>query len=268
MIASLHHVQIGYDDQGSGPPVVFLHGFPHDRSLWAQQRTALAARARCIAPDLRGFGESTSRAPYSMDQYADDVVALLDWLEIESAVICGLSMGGYVAMALWRRHPDRVRAMILCDTRATADSDETRVARNAMIILAHNGGADAVAEKQLPGMVGATTRARRPEVVESVRVMMARQSVSGIVGALEALRDRPDSRDTIASITVPVLIIVGDEDVLTPVQDAQAMRDLLPSTTIARFERIADSGHATCVERPAAVTHAIAEFLTAVLPDA
>ena len=266
MIASLHHLQIGYDDQGSGPPVVFVHGFPHDRSLWTQQRVALATQWRCITPDLRGFGESTARAPYTMDQYADDIVALLDWLEIEAAVICGLSMGGYVAMALWRRHPDRVQAMILCDTRATADSEATRDARNELMALAHRSGADAVAEKQLPGMIGATTRERRPDVVDNVRAMMARQSVSGIVGALEAMRDRPDSRETIASITVPVLFLVGDEDVLTPVRDAEAMRDLLPDTTTVRLERIADAGHATCLERPAAVMHAIAEFLTAVLP--
>ena len=117
MIASLHDLQMGYDDQGNGMPIVFLHGFPHDRTLWAQQRVALASRARCITPDLRGFGQSSARAPYSMDQYSDDVVALLDWLEIEQAVVCGLSMGGYVAMAMWRRHPTRIRALVLCDTR-------------------------------------------------------------------------------------------------------------------------------------------------------
>ena len=261
MIASLHYLQMGYDDQGNGMPIVFLHGFPHDRTLWAQQRVALASRARCITPDLRGFGQSSARAPYSMDQYSDDVVALLDWLEIEQAVVCGLSMGGYVAMAMWRRHPERIRALVLCDTRATADTEETRAARNALIAVAQSVGVHAVAERQVVGMVGKTTRERRPEVVDMMTAMMARQGVAGVVGALEALRDRPDSRETLASISVPVLVIVGDEDVLTPIDDARAMMDLLPPAAQGCLERIVDAGHVTCVERPAAVTHALAEFL-------
>ncbi len=261
MIASLHYLQMGYDDQGNGTPIVFLHGFPHDRTLWAQQRLALASRARCITPDLRGFGQSSARAPYSMDQYSDDVVALLDWLEIEQAVVCGLSMGGYVAMAMWRRHPERIRALVLCDTRATADTEETRAARNALIAVAQSVGVHAVAERQVVGMVGKTTRERRPEVVAMMAAMMARQCVAGVVGALEALRDRPDSRETLASISVPVLVIVGDEDVLTPIDDARAMMDLLPPAAQGCLVRIVDAGHVTCVERPAAVTHALAEFL-------
>jgi len=109
MIVNVGDVQLGVDDEGSGLPVVFLHGFPHDRSLWAQQRRALSSHVRCITPDLRGFGESTFAGPVSMDVYADDIAALLDVLDIDKAVICGLSMGGYIAMAMWRRHAARAR---------------------------------------------------------------------------------------------------------------------------------------------------------------
>jgi pimeloyl-ACP methyl ester carboxylesterase len=261
MIATLHQIALGYDDQGDGPPMVFLHGFPHDRTLWAHQRTALASRARCIVPDLRGFGESAQRAPYTMDQYADDVIALLDWLEVDDAFVCGLSMGGYVAMAMWRRHPERIRGLVLCDTRATADTDAARATRDEMIALVQTSGAEAIAAKQLPGMVGKSSRAERPAIDATMMAMMSRQSVAGIVGGLGALRDRPDSQSTLASITVPTLVVVGEEDVLTPVRDAQAMIDLLPPAATPRLERIAGAGHVSCLERPAAVNFVLAEFL-------
>jgi pimeloyl-ACP methyl ester carboxylesterase len=261
MIASLHGLTMGYDDQGDGQPIVFLHGFPHDRSLWTHQRIALSQRARCIAPDLRGFGESSTHGPFSMDQYADDVAALLDWLEVDDVVLCGLSMGGYIAMAMWRRHPDRIRALVLCDTRATADTDAARTSRDALIAIAHTEGATAVATRQLTGMLGKASRERRPDVVAELQSMMERQPVEGMVGALEALKSRPDSRSTLASISVPTLVVVGEDDTLTPVADAQVMLNLLPRVASPRLELIAEAGHVSCLERPAAVTHALAEFL-------
>jgi len=261
MIVSINGNVFGYDDAGSGVPVVFLHGFPHDRSLWAHQRTALAPRVRCIAPDLRGFGVSVAKGPYSMDQYADDVVGLLDTLDIGPAVVCGLSMGGYVAMALWRRHPDRVRGFVFCDTKASPDSEAARANRELLIEVAHAEGAAAVADRMLLGMIGKATRSRQPSLEVEVRAMMARQSVAGIAGALGALRDRPDSHETLTSITVPTLVLVGEDDVLTPPSDAQAMLDALPEAAAARMDVIAGAGHVSCLERPAAVTHALAEFL-------
>lgn len=261
MIVSINGNVFGYDDAGSGLPVVFLHGFPHDRSLWAQQRTALAPRVRCIAPDLRGFGVSVAKGPYSMDQYADDVVALLDNLDIGPAVFCGLSMGGYIAMALWRRHPERVRGFVFCDTKAGADSEAARANRELLIGVAHGEGAGAVADRMLLGMIGKATRSRQPSLEADVRAMMARQPVAGIVGALGALRDRPDSHETLKSITVPTLVLVGEDDVLTPPSDAQSMLDALPEAAAARMDIIAGAGHVSCLERPAAVTHALAEYL-------
>ncbi len=263
MIDTISRAQLGYDDQGDGLAVVFLHGFPHDRSLWSQQRMALAHGVRRIVPDLRGFGESSAIAmapSTTIDDYADDVIALLDALDIHRAVVCGLSMGGYIAMALWRRYPHRVRGLVFCDTKATADDDAGKAMRNETITFVRAEGSAALAERQLPKMLGATTHAQRGAVVDEMRAMMARQSVDAIVGALSALRDRPDSRATLPTITVPTLIIVGDEDTLTPLADSVRMLDLLPTSLGARIEVIADAGHVSCVERPAAVTHVLADF--------
>lgn len=261
MIAHLDGFQIGYDDQGEGPPIVFLHGFPHDRSLWAAQRIALAPQARCIVPDLRGFGDSSTHGPYSMDRYADDVAMLLDWLAIDRAVVCGLSMGGYIAMALWRRHADRVRAFVFCDTKAAADTDEGKVRRDEFAAQVKRDGTRIIADAQIVGMVGSATRDRRPEVVATLRAMMGRQSSAGVIGALQALRDRPDSRDTLRSINVPSLVIVGEDDVLTPMKEARAIAEALPPAARVRLEIIAGAGHVPCLERPAATTHAISDFL-------
>lgn len=261
MIAQLPGFQVGYDDQGEGEPIVFLHGFPHDRTLWAAQRVALAPQARCLVPDLRGFGHSSTHGPYGMDQYADDVVALLDHLGIDRAVVCGLSMGGYVAMALWRRHPDRVRAFVFCDTRAGADTEEAKQRRDELAAMVKQGGTRAIADAQLTGMVGATTRARRPEVVAALRAMMGRQSAAGVIGALQALRDRPDSGETLRTVRVPSLVLVGEDDVLTPLKEARAIAEALPSAARVRLEIIAGAGHVPCLERPAATTHALSDFL-------
>ncbi len=261
MIAQLPGFQIGYDDQGDGQPVVFLHGFPHDRTLWTAQRVALAPQARCIAPDIRGFGHSSTHGPYSMDQYADDLAALLDYLGIERAVVCGLSMGGYIAMAMWRRHADRVKAFVFCDTRAGADSDEAKQRRDELAGMVKQGGTRVIADAQITGMVGPTTRERRPEVMAALRAMMGRQSAAGVVGALQALRDRPDSRETLRSISVPSLVIVGEDDVLTPIKEARAIAEALPSAARVRLEIIAGAGHVPCLERPAATTHALSDFL-------
>lgn len=262
MIVRLQDVTIGYDDEGSGsgPPAVFLHGFPHDRTLWDAQRRALSPQVRCVVPDLRGFGQSSTHGPFSMDHYADDVVALLDHLGIEKAAICGLSMGGYVAMAMWRRHADRIAALVFSDTRAGADSVEGQRRREELMALARTGGATAIAENQLPGLIGSTTRAQRPEISKLLLAMMTRQSVAGIVGALAAMRDRPDSFETLSTVSVPTLVVVGEEDALTPIKEARSIAEALPKSARVRMEIIAAAGHVPCVERPAAATHALADF--------
>jgi 3-oxoadipate enol-lactonase len=261
VIARAGGLHVAYDDAGSGTPVLFLHGFPHNRGLWAPQTSALVGRARCIAPDLRGFGDTDAVPPYSMDQYADDAAALLDALGVDRAVVAGLSMGGYVAFAFWRRHAARVRALVLADTRAGPDSDEARGRRRELIALAQSAGAAAVAETQIDGMVGKTTRAQRPEVRQAVHAMLSAAPVEGIVGALEAMLARPDSTPTLKTISVPTLVIVGDEDVLTPVKEARAMHEAVAGS---RLEVLAGAGHLSNFERPAAFNHAMHDFLTTV----
>jgi 3-oxoadipate enol-lactonase len=258
MIALNAGIEIGYDDIGIGLPVVFLHGFPHNRTLWTPQVHGLVDRARCIAPDLRGFGDTTIAGPYSMDQYADDVASLLDVLRIERAVIAGLSMGGYVAFSVWRRHRARVRALILADTRAGADGEAARAKRDEMIQTAREKGSRAVADAMITVMVGQGTRTRSPEVVDEVHRMLASAPVEGIVGALESLKSRIDSTPTLATINVPVLIVVGEDDALTPVAESRAMHAAIPGSL---FEIIGGAGHVSNMERPAAFNHVLSEFL-------
>jgi 3-oxoadipate enol-lactonase len=261
VIAPINGIQLSYDDVGADLPIVFVHAFPLDRSMWAPQVGALVRQGRCIAPDLRGFGTSPPAPPYSMDQYADDVAALLEALGARPAVVVGVSMGGYIAFALWRRHRAKVRALVLADTRAGADTDEGREKRRRLIEVARSRGSGTVAEMQIGSMVGETTRQRRPEVVETVRAMMAAAPVEGIVGALEAMMARPDSTPTLATIAVPTLIVVGEEDTLTPPADAQAMHAQIRGS---RLEVIAQAGHICNLERPAAFTHIVSEFVEGV----
>ena len=260
MIALCDGVEIGYDDVGAGIPVALLHGFPHNRALWAPQMGALVDRARCIAPDLRGFGESSKHGPFTIDQFADDVALLLRGLGIDRAVIAGISMGGYVAFAMWRRHPSLVRALVLADTRAGADSDEARAKRMELINVARTRGSGAVADLQITGMLGKTTRANRPALIEQVHRMLENASVEGIVGALEAMMARDDSTATLATIDVPTLVVVGQEDVLTPVREAELLHEGIRGS---RLEVIEHAGHLSNLERPAAFNHVLSEFLAA-----
>lgn len=254
-------IRIGYDDVGEGEPLVLLHGFPLERRLFAPQLRALAGQARCIAPDLRGFGESTLAPPVSMDRYADDVAALLDALGIARAVVGGVSMGAYVAFALWRRHPGRVRALLLAGTRANADDEAARARRQETMALARSRGSGAVADQMLPGLLGVTTRAERPEIVRAVHAMAAAAPVEGVVAALGAMMTRPDSTATLATIEVPVLIVVGAEDTIAPPDVASAMQAAVAGS---RLEVLPGAGHLANIERPAAFNHVVSDFLDAV----
>lgn len=261
MITLADGIEIAYDEVGTGCPVLWIHGFPLNRTFWAPQLSALVDHSRCIAPDLRGFGESSVRPPYSMDQYADDLVHLLDALEIRQAVIAGLSMGGYIAFAIWRRHRHRVRALLLADTRPGADNDEAREKRRALIAVARERGSGAVADTLIGGLVGKQTRARRPEVVDQLHRLLESAPVDGIVGACEAMIARPDSTPSLATIDVPTLIVVGEDDALMPVRESRAMHEAIAGS---RLEIIAGAGHVSSFERPAAFNHVTSEFLAAV----
>jgi 3-oxoadipate enol-lactonase len=253
---SVNGVRLALEQCGTGPAVLFVHGFPLDRTIWQHQLDHLTGYRR-IAPDLRGMGQSD--APdlgYSMSTYAEDLVGLLDAIGEGQVVLCGLSLGGYVAFEFLRRWRERVRGLILVDTRAEADSAEGRRARDALIGRVREQGAIAAAEAMLPRFF---TPQVSGEIIERIRTMILRTPVSGIVGALSAMRERPDSTPLLATLTgVPTLVVVGAEDMITPPSIAQGMAAAIPG---ARLMEIPGAGHLPCVEQPVPTTRAILKFL-------
>ena len=241
-------------------PLLLIHGFPFDHLLWRHQVAALT-QWQCIAPDLRGAG--ASRGPiavdeFSMGAYADDLIALLDRSEVEQVVLCGLSMGGYIAFELLRRFADRVRAAILLNTKAAPDTPEGKLGRDALAARAQEGGVGAVVDALLPKLLAPATQERQPMVVREVREMILRQPVWGVVGALRALRDRPDSTPPLRRIRVPVLVVAGGDDQIAPAAEMEAMAHAIPG---ARFILVRDAGHMTPLEQPLALNEAISGFL-------
>lgn len=260
MYATVNGIRMAYRERGRDHRMALLlvHGFPLDSRLWDAQIAGLSSRVRVIAPDLRGSGKSdVPPGPYSMDQYADDMAGLLDGLGIRRAVVAGLSMGGYIAFALWRRHPERAQALVLADTRAEPDSPQARANRDAAAIRVREIGPAAYAEEMLPRLL-APANLDTPRIRERALPMMAGQPVEGTAGALGALRDRSDSRALLPGISVPVLVIVGREDSLTPPADARAMADAIPG---ARLVEVPRAGHLSPLENPRAVNAALREFL-------
>ena len=258
MIAVVDGLEVGYDDVGAGMPVLFAHAFPLNRTMWAPNVSALVDRCRCVAADYRGFGESTVAPPFTMEQYADDLARLLDVLRIDRVVFTGCSMGGYVAFAFLRRHRDRVRALVLADTRAGADTDEGREKRRKLIEAARTSGPTAVANAQIASLVGPSTREKQPDTYDAVHRMIAQAPAAGIIGALEAMMARPDSTAMLSAIDVPTLVVVGAEDTLTPVAESERLRAAIPGSTL---EIIAGAGHLASLERPGAFNHVLTEFL-------
>jgi YbgC/YbaW family acyl-CoA thioester hydrolase len=256
---AVNGVSLAVEVRGDGPAVLFIHGYPLDHTIWTHQIAALEGWCR-IAPDLRGMGGSD--APdlgYSMETYAADLAELLDLLGADDVVLVGLSMGGYVAFEFLRRWRRRVRGLVLVDTRAEADTPEARRSRDAAAGTAKEQGAAAIAEAMLPKVLGASTLAGAPATVERVRTMMAATPVAGIVGALGAMRDRPDSTPLLAELDgLPTLVIVGDEDELTPPTQARAMADAIPGASLVV---IRSAGHLPTLERPSETTDAIVAFL-------
>jgi pimeloyl-ACP methyl ester carboxylesterase len=247
--------KIAFDVRGAGIPLVLLHAFPFDRRMWADDAAALADRHRVITVDLPGFGESPLGASTSIAGFADDVAALLDELGVPMAAIAGLSMGGYVALAFAERHPARLAALVLADTRAGADSPEGRQAREDGIRKVR---ADGTAEF-LDGIPFRLLSSHAPEPLRRRVRGLAEQRADGIVAALAAMRDRPDRTAELGSIACPTLVLVGGDDSVTPPSEARAMAAAIPG---ARLAELAGAGHLANLEAPRAFDDAVAELLT------
>jgi 3-oxoadipate enol-lactonase len=252
---------LAYSDDGPGPVVVLLHGFPLDRTMWDEQRTTIGRLYRLIAPDLRGHGESAApEGIYTMDAMADDVIDLLDALGLtEPVVLGGLSMGGYVAFSLVLRYPDRFRALMLMDTRAGADTPEAARGREEMARrVEETGTAEPVVDAMLPKLFSEISRQRRADVVARTREQMLRTPARAVAGALRGMASRPDRTADLPRITLPTLVMVGADDILTPPAEAQKLAQGIPN---ARLIEIPDSGHLSPLENPAPANAAMLEFL-------
>jgi pimeloyl-ACP methyl ester carboxylesterase len=259
-IAHLPQWSTRYLEAGSGRAVVLLHAFPLSADQWLPQLHRVSPGWRFIAPDLRGFRgsgpafEAPSPDHPTIDHYAGDVVELLTHLEIDRAVIVGLSMGGYVALSLVARAPGRVAGLILANTRATADTPEGRAARDAMIASVRSEGAAAGARAMLPKLIGPTTARDQPDLLDAVGAMIALNAPEPLIAALAALRDRPDRTASLGAIRCPATIVTGAEDAVIPIVEAQAMARTIPG---AQLTILPGAGHLSNLEVPHAFDAAL-----------
>lgn len=277
---NLHLHDNGGENQAAATgTVVFLHGFPFNGSMWAAQLRALPNGWRGLAPDLRGFGDTGMRAlpgevstgkriggriarssepVLTMARLADDVAELIHAHAGGRAVVCGLSMGGYVALELWRRHPTLIRGLILADTRSGADDDEARENRLRMAQVARTAGVRPIAVTLLPSLLTPTTREGSVPVVEAVRTMILSTPPTTVIAALAGMAARHDSTHDLATISVPTLVLAGAQDTITPPDVGRDMAAAIPG---ASFVEIPDAGHLSNIENSAAFNAAVAEFL-------
>ena len=258
MKTRINGIIIAYSDRGTGLPIVFLHAFPLNRTMWAQQEEALSLRFRIITVDLRGHGESD--APlwrYTLEQSAEDVNALLDQLSIQQAIFVGLSMGGYILFAFYRKYAARVKGLVLAGTRAQADTAEGKDGRFQMAQTAYKKGPTAIADIMIPKLLSPATIQTRTALVQQVRAMIENNQISGIAGDLMAMAERPNSIPLLSQITCPTQIIVGELDQATPPSDAKLMADQIPN---ARLAIIPGAAHLTNLEQPEAFNQIILAF--------
>lgn len=254
-LATLHDRSYAYADHGHHLPLILVHGYPLDHTMWEPQFAALSAVRRIIAPDLAGFGATGAPGHESLDGHADDLAALMDHLGIERAVVGGLSMGGYIAFAMWRRHPSRIAGLILACTRAGADSEAGRAGRYQSALSIESSGMGPVATAMLPKLL---TSGAPADVQATVDAMVRRQPPEGAIAALKAMAARPDSTPDLAGITVPTLVIAGEEDAIIPLAEAQTMAAAIPG---AQLVPIPGAGHLANMEEPGAFNAAVRAFL-------
>ncbi len=262
MKAEINGINIDYRDEGSGLAVIFIHGFPLNQTMWDEQVAALKDRFRTITVDLRGFGQSdVPGGPYLMSQMADDVRELMRVLRLDRAVLVGLSMGGYVSLAFYRKYPEAVGALVLADTRAVSDSAEGRERRMKSAEKALASGSSAIADDMVPVALGATTLKDRPEVVRRMREIAESSPPEALAAAQRGMAERLDSRDLLAAIDFPVLVICGEEDTLTPLAESEALNRAIRGSKLVV---IPEAGHLSNMEQGELFNAALIEFLDSI----
>jgi 3-oxoadipate enol-lactonase len=259
---SLADVELAVEDRGSGPVLFFVHGFPLDHTMWRWQIDEFSQRYRVLAPDLRGFGQSTlGDGPVTMRRYADDLAELLDQLDVrDKNVFCGLSMGGYIAWQFWQKYAERLAALVFCDTRAVADTPQAKTGRTELAARVKAEGPQAAADAMLPKLFGPESQRDHPAAIAETRAAIVRNSPTGIAAALAGMAERPDSSDMLAGINVPTLVIVGEHDTLSPPAEMRGIADRIPG---AQFALIPAAGHMSPLENPPAFNAALEHFLRA-----
>ncbi len=260
MKITLPEFSMAYEDQGHGQPLLFIHGFPLNRQMWQPQIETLYTSLRVLAPDLRGHGETQpTHAPYSMDMLADDCATFLDAIGVtQPVVVCGLSMGGYITLAFYRRHHARVAGLILAATRASADTPEGKANRDKSVEQVRELGSQPVVASMLPKMMAPSTYSTHPDLVTRVQKIMAVTSPEGMVGALLGLKERPDSTAMLGQIDVPTLILHGLDDQLIPVKEAEVIHAGIKNSHLHLLQ---DAGHLLNLEQPALFNQVVADFL-------
>ena len=260
MQARINGIQMAFSDQGVGIPIVFIHGFPMSQAVWRPQVEVLSSSFRVITMDLRGHGKSeASLWNYTLETYADDVLALLDHLRIEQAVMVGLSMGGYILFPFHRKYSNRVKALVLADTRATADTPIVREGRFKMAQTVYGEGLDPIADAMIPKLLSAASVQGNAGLVKEVRDLITRNPPAGILVDLMAMAERPDSVDLLPNILCPTMVLVGEHDVATPPPEVKEMAGRIKK---AVFKVIPGAGHLSNLENPTSFSQAILDFVS------
>lgn len=247
-------------DQGEGAPVIFLHGMPLDHHMWRHQAAALSGRCRVLIPDLRGFGRTAGASDKTtMDRLADDVLELLGVLGLtEPVTVCGLSMGGYLALLLARKAPERLRALVLCDCRSQPDAPEAAANRLVLADRVLTDGPRIVAESMLPRLFAHHTNECNPVAVDEIRDVILAGSSRGIAAAQRGMAEREDLTPFLSQIVAPTLVICGEEDAISPLAEMRSLARQIPG---AEFVAVPDAGHMAPLEQPTAVNAALTAFL-------
>ena len=246
-------VNLAYEEHGNGTPVILVHGFPFNRSIWYPIVPNLEQKARLILPDLRGHGQSpVPEGVYSMRLMAEDLRALMDSLQIEKAVLAGHSMGGYVSLAFAKAYPQRMAGLVLVATQAASDSPERRASRQQMIDEMRRKGIKAVAEAMAPAVTC------QPELVDTLRKMIMLMNPKGATSSLKGMAERPNAQEWLSGITVPSVVIAGTEDKLIPLEKPKVMTQLLGRAWLAEIN---GAGHMPMMEQPHAVSTAILQLI-------